>query len=72
MPNLMVEAEIIINGIKLSFAESLTIRVALESYAQDIHHLKLLDEDKDEKGIFHSYLRCIDNIRIYSRKNVGG
>ena len=51
----MKEAEIFISGIKLSFAQSMTVRVAIESFAGDI-------EDEQEK-VFKSYKDRINEIR---------
>jgi hypothetical protein len=58
----MTEADITISGVALTFAESMTVRVALETFA----HVLLnqgLGKDKEGSVIAENYLRSIDSIR---------
>lgn len=56
------ESVIIINGHKLSDAQSMTVRVAIESFASHLVNVGLGD---DEHGLAmkNSYLNCINEIR---------
>jgi hypothetical protein len=56
------EPEIIINGDTLTNGEAMTIRVALESFAADLHRDGLGD-DAHGKRMTEGYLRAIENIR---------
>lgn len=56
------EAEIIINGRRLTHAESMTVRVALESFAGDVAR-KGLGEDHLGQALTAGYLARIQSIR---------
>lgn len=57
------EADITINGIPLNYSQSMTVRCALESFASELSHTGLGD---DELGIAITagYLRNIREIRV--------
>lgn len=56
------EAKITINGVKMTFAQSMVIRVALESFARDLH-MNGLGDDVAGALITAGYLRNIKSIR---------
>lgn len=56
------EATIVMNGVELTSAESMTIRVALESFASDLVQNGLGD-DKHGKFIAGAYLNAVAKIR---------
>lgn len=56
------EATIVINGKELLALESMTIRVALESFSSHLEHDGLGD-DEHANVMFKSYMKCIDKIR---------
>lgn len=63
------EADIVINGTQLSYAESMTVRVALESFAAHLHDNGLGD---DEHGIAMAglYLKNIRSVRELIFRNI--
>ena len=58
----LMESKIIVNGYELTEAQSMTLRVALESFASDLHDNGLGDDDVG-KRITTNYLARIDEIR---------
>lgn len=58
------EAQITINGKALSVAESMTVRVALESFAMDLHETGL-GTDSHGLTMTKNYLAAIDSIRAF-------
>jgi hypothetical protein len=62
-PNLqgLVEPEITINGQTLNFAQAMTVRVAIESFAMSIAAMSA----REREGIFDGYRARIDEIREY-------
>jgi hypothetical protein len=60
--NQMIEADITISGETLTSGESMTFRVAIESFAQNLHNEGLGDDDHG-KAITQGYLANIDSIR---------
>jgi hypothetical protein len=61
------EAEIIINGHLLTFAESMTVRVAIETLSQDL--MNGLGNDDVGNEICKGYYVNIDKIRTYIHKS---
>jgi hypothetical protein len=57
----MVEPEITINGASLNFAQAMTVRVALESFAMWIAELP----DKERTGVMENYQARMVEIRGY-------
>lgn len=53
------EATIVVNGHELSFAESMTVRVALESYAMWLHS----NREELGAGLAGGYIGAIDGVR---------
>ena len=62
MPDPWTEAHILINGVELTAAQSLTLRVALEHFANDLQTAGL-GEDERGQAICANYLAQIDAIR---------
>lgn len=58
----MIEAAITIEGKRLTTAQSMTIRVALNNFSLDLHHDGLGD-DENGKTLVKSYLKRIDEIQ---------
>ncbi len=58
----MNEAEIIINGVKLSPGQAMTVRVALQSFATDMAQPDALGSDVTGRAIAAGYLRNISTI----------
>jgi hypothetical protein len=58
----MVEAEIVINGSKLSFGQAMTVRVALENF---VMYLAGLPAKERRAGIFKNYMACVEEIREF-------
>ena len=56
------EPAIVINGTTLSSGQSMTVRVALESFATDLHESGLGNDDRG-KQMAKAYLANIDTIR---------
>jgi hypothetical protein len=56
------EADIVVNGVPLSRAESMTIRVALEGFASDLH-ANLLGDDEHGRAMTAGYWASIEGIR---------
>jgi hypothetical protein len=54
------EADITISGQRLTEAQSMTVRVALQAFAMTLQ--EGLGEDETGKRIADGYLRCIDEI----------
>ena len=63
------EANITINGQLLSIGEAMTLRVALEAFAQDLHRDGLGDDEMG-KDLCIGYQRSIEAIRakLYAPK----
>ena len=63
------EADISINGTKLSVAESMTMRVALESFVSDIL-VNGIGEDEHGRRMTEAYTNCVLSIRelIYQKR----
>lgn len=57
------EAMILINGVELTYAQSMTIRVALENFASGLH-ADGLGDDPHGKEITQLYLERIGEIRV--------
>lgn len=64
----MREAVIEINGWQLTPAQSMTLRVAMESFAADLDHHGL-GEDYHGKRMTTAYLDRISEIRVSMYKN---
>jgi len=58
----MNEPEIIINGVKLTMGQAMTVRVALQNYAQDMSQPNALGNDDAGRAIANGYLRYISSI----------
>ncbi len=58
----MTEADITISGVALSFGESMTVRVALETFTHVLLNQGLGDDEHGRKMV-ESYLKNIENIR---------
>lgn len=56
------EALIIIEGSPLSFAQSMAVRVAIETFAMSLHS-DGMGEDRLGRNLTKNYLRLIDEIR---------
>ena len=56
------EASIVVNGVPLTIGQSMTVRVALESFASDLNS-QGLGEDEMGKKITDGYLNSIEEIR---------
>jgi len=63
------EATIMINGKRLTFGEAMTVRVAIESFAMDLHTDGLGDDDSGKKTTA-LYLDNINAIRQALYKKV--
>lgn len=59
----MKEPTIIINGTKLTKAQAMTVRVAVESLSTSLHHDGLGDDDHG-KAMTRGYLGAIEGIRL--------
>ena len=57
-----IEATMTVNGIELEAGHVMTIRVALESYASELHE-NGLGEDERGKAICQGYLKRIGQLR---------
>ena len=64
----MKEADIEINGWQLTPAQSMTLRVAMESFAGDLDHHGLGEDDRG-KDMTAAYLDRISEIRVSMYKN---
>jgi hypothetical protein len=62
----MKEPQIVINGILLTESQSMTIRVAVESFATDL--VNGLGEDEIGKNICQNYKDRISEIRTFMYK----
>ena len=58
----MAEALVVVNGTPLTVAQSMTLRVALESYASDLRDSGLGDDDHGRE-MTRLYLLRLDEIR---------
>jgi hypothetical protein len=56
------EPKITINGIELSIAQAMTVRVAIESFASELRENGLGDDEHGRKMV-ENYTRAIDGIR---------
>ena len=56
------ESSIIMNGVELSYAEAMTVRVAVESFSMSLVE-EGLGEDEMGKKLTEGYLNAITNIR---------
>ena len=56
-----LEKEIIVNGVRLTEGQSMTVRVALSSYSMDLNEHGLGDDDMGKK-ICKGYQKCINEI----------
>jgi len=61
----MKEAEIIINGRKLSHAESMTLRVAISHFASDMREVGVLGLDEVGEGIRLGYFKNASEIERF-------
>ena len=64
-----VEPKIVINGVKMSFAQSMTIRVALEGFASQMSEPHVLGEDEHGITMAKLYHQSVDSIRPALYKN---
>lgn len=55
------EADITVNGVKLSTAQAMTVRVALNSFAMDMNS-PFFQQDKNGKALAKCYLRCVSDV----------
>ncbi len=58
------ESLIVVNGMTLTYAESMTIRVALESFAAELI-ANGLGDDSHGKAMTKAYLKNINSVRGY-------
>jgi hypothetical protein len=65
----VVEPEIIINGVTMSFSQSMTIRVALESFASEMWQPGALGDDDHGVTMARLYGKSVDSIRPALYKN---
>jgi hypothetical protein len=65
------EPEVIINGVKLNFAEAMTLRVAISSYASEMSQKHALGKDKVGEDIRKGYLRNARKVEEYMFLNQG-
>jgi hypothetical protein len=63
------EPNIVVNGKTLSYAQAMTVRVALESFAMDLSDHNCLGSDEVGRTIADGYRACISQIRaiLYAR-----
>lgn len=60
----VIEPEIIINGVQLSTAQAMTLRVALGSFSQDLYNSGLCEDDHGitMKLLYQTRIREINKI----------
>ena len=59
-----------IDGVPLDTAQSMTVRVALQTFAMDLHEHGLGD-DENGKAICAGYLRCIGEMNELILRSIG-
>lgn len=64
----VIEPEIVMNGVTLTYGQSMAVRVALESFASDLS-MKGLGDDEMGKELTEGYLKNIREIRKALYKN---
>jgi len=56
------EADIVINGVKLTFAQSMTLRVAMSSFRSEMSEEDALGNDEHGKFMAEAYAKRSDEI----------